>query len=49
MGKEFRFQNAMQKGETATNKFHYQIKCPEKSFEKYLDDMGALIVEFYDA
>ena len=32
-----------------TNKFKYDIKTPEKTFEKYLDDMGALIVDFHDA
>ena len=38
----------MKKGETVTNKFKYDIKCPEKSFEKYLDDMSVLIVDFFD-
>lgn len=36
------------KGETVSNKFRYDIKCPEKSFEKYLDDMGVLVVDFFD-
>jgi hypothetical protein len=40
--------NAMKKGETVSNKFKYEIKCPERSFEKYLDDMGVLIVDFFD-
>ena len=31
-----------------TNKFKYDIKCPEKVFEKYLDDMGVLVVDFFD-
>jgi hypothetical protein len=39
----------MQKKEMATNKFKYDIKTPEKTFEKYLDDMGSLIADFYDA
>ncbi len=36
------------KGETVTNKYRYDIKCPEKTFEKYLDDMGVLVVDFFD-
>lgn len=41
--------NAMdKKNETVTNKFEYQIKCPEKTFEKYLDDMGVLVIDFFD-
>lgn len=31
------------------NTFTYDIKCPEKSFEAYLDDMGALMIDLYDA
>jgi len=31
-----------------TNKFKYDIKCPEKTFEKYLDDMGVLVIDFFD-
>jgi hypothetical protein len=31
------------------NKFRYEIKCPEKTFEKYLDDMGVLVIDFYDS
>ena len=38
----------MKKKEIITNKFRYDIKCPEKSFEKYLDDMGVLIIDFFD-
>ena len=38
----------MKKGETMTKKFKYDINCPEKVFEKYLDDMGMLIVDFFD-
>lgn len=45
----YRFANGMQKKEQVTNKFKYDIKAPEKTFEKYLDDMGVLIVDFYDA
>lgn len=37
----------MKQKETATNKFKYTINCPEQSFEKYLDDMGALVIDFY--
>ena len=39
----------MKKKEQVTNKMKYDIKCPEKSFEKYLDDMGVLIVDIYDS
>lgn len=35
--------------EKNSNKFKYDIKCPEKTFEKYLDDMGVLVVDFFDA
>ena len=35
------------KKETASNKYRYQINCPEPSFERYIDDMGALVVDFY--
>jgi hypothetical protein len=38
----------MRKGEKNSNKFRYDIRCPEKTFEKYLDDMGVLIVDFFD-
>ena len=39
----------MKKKEQVINKFKYDIKTPEKTFEKYLDDMGVLIIDFYDA
>ena len=43
-----KFKNGMKpKKETAANKYKYVINCPEPSFEKYLDDMGALVVDFY--
>jgi hypothetical protein len=35
------------KKETAANKYKYIVNCPEPSLEKYIDDMGALIVDFY--
>lgn len=38
----------MKKKEIITNKFKYDVKCPEKSFEKYLDDMGVLVIDFFD-
>lgn len=37
----------MKTKETAVNKFKYSINCPEPSFEKYIDDMGALVIDFY--
>ncbi|CDW78943.1 c2 domain-containing protein 3 [Stylonychia lemnae] len=40
--------NGQKKNETMTNKFKYDIKCPEKTFEKYLDDMGVLVIDFFD-
>ena len=43
-----RFANGMKKKEQAINKIKYDLVCPEKSFEKYLDDMGTLVVDFYD-
>jgi hypothetical protein len=44
----FRFANSMKKGEKVTNKYRYQVKCPERILERYLDDMGVLIVDFFD-
>ena len=38
----------MSKGEKVTNKFRFDIRSPERSFEKYLDDMGVLVVDFFD-
>ena len=32
-----------------TNKFKYDVRTPERTFENYLDDMGVLIVDFYDS
>ena len=31
------------------NTFTYEIRCPEASFEAYLDDMGPLMIDVYDA
>ena len=43
-----KFKNGMKpKKETATNKYKYVVNCPEPSLERYIDDMGALIVDFY--
>jgi len=43
-----KFKNGMkQKRETATTKYRYVINCPEPAFERYIDDMGALVVNFY--
>jgi len=44
----YRCMNGMRKGEKVTNKFRYDVLTPEKTFEKYLDDMGVLIVDFFD-
>ena len=45
-----KFANGMKKSkETASNKYRFPINCPEPTFEKYLDDMGALIIDFYSA
>jgi len=38
----------MKKGEKVLNKFRYQVRCPERMFERYLDDMGVLVVDFFD-
>jgi hypothetical protein len=43
-----KFQNGMkQKRESAVNTFKYSLMVPEPSFEKYIDDMGALVIDFY--
>ena len=43
-----KFKNGLkQKKETATTKYRYVINCPEPAFERYIDDMGALVVNFY--
>ena len=45
-----KFKNGMKnKKESASSQFKYSIHCPEPSFEKYVDDMGALVVDFYSA
>jgi hypothetical protein len=38
----------MRKGEKITNKFRYEVRAPERTLEKYLDDMGVLVVDFFD-
>lgn len=43
-----RFANAVGKGEKVSNKFKYQVRCTERTLERYLDDMGVLIVDFFD-
>jgi|TARA_B110000285_G_C15115753_1_gene613960 hypothetical protein len=35
------------KKETAANKYRYGVNAPEPSFERYIDDMGALVIDFY--
>lgn len=40
--------NAMKGQDKMSNKYAFEIKCPEKSFERYLDDMGALVIDFFD-
>ena len=44
-----KFKNGMKsnKKETSSNKYRYSINCPEPSFERYVDDMGALVIDFY--
>lgn len=34
--------------EKMSNKFAFDVRCPEKSFERYLDDMGGLTADFFD-
>ena len=38
----------MKKGEKVSNKYKYNLICPERTFERYLDDMGVLVVDFFD-
>ena len=38
----------MKKNEKVTNKYRDQVRCPERMFERYLDDMGVLLVDFFD-
>lgn len=40
--------NAMGPKEKMSNKFAYEVRCPEKAFESYLDDMGKLTCDFFD-
>jgi hypothetical protein len=43
-----KFANGMKpKKETAANKYRYGVNAPEPSFERYIDDMGALVIDFY--
>ena len=44
-----KFMNKMNQGESTTNKYQYELKCSEKIFERYLDDMSLLILSVYDA
>lgn len=39
----------MKENEKCTNKYMYELKCPEKIFERYLDDMCVLTITFWDA
>jgi hypothetical protein len=41
--------NKMGPKEKSTNKFSYEVKVPEKVFERYLDDMGVLTINIFDA
>jgi hypothetical protein len=38
----------MGKGEKVINKYKYEVRTPERTFEKYIDDMGVLVVDFFD-
>tara|TARA_B110000285_G_C14773527_1_gene445130 strand:- start:2 stop:595 length:594 start_codon:yes stop_codon:yes gene_type:complete len=43
-----KFKNGLKaRKETAADRHKYVINCPESSFEKYMDDMGALAIDFY--
>ena len=43
-----KFKNGLKtKKETAVNTFKYSLMVPEPSFEKYIDDMGAIVIDFY--
>ena len=43
-----KFKNGLKpKKETAAHTFKYQVMVPETSFERYIDDMGALVIDFY--
>ena len=43
-----KFKNGIKpKKETAATKYKYVINCPEPAFERYVDDMGALVINFY--
>ena len=43
-----KFKNGLKsRKETAVDKYKYAVNCPEPSFEKYVDDMGALVIDFY--
>ena len=49
-GVYLKFQNALDGGSgAATNEYSYDIRCPEQMFEQYLDDMGSLVIDFYDS
>ena len=44
-----KFRNSRESAEEiATHMFKYDIHVPEKSFEQYIDDMGALLIDFYN-
>lgn len=44
-----KFKNGIKsKKEQASTMYKYNINVPEASFEQYADDMGALIIDFYN-
>lgn len=44
-----KFQNGIKsKKEQASTVFNYNVMVPESSFSQYIDDMGALIIDFYN-
>ncbi len=47
-GLYLKFQNGLKlRKETAAFRYKYVVNCPEPSLERYLDDMGALVIDFY--
>ena len=43
-----KFKNKCAQGAQNANKYCYQLLTSEKVLEKYLDDMGVLLIQFYD-
>jgi hypothetical protein len=47
-GLYLKFANMLIKKKDQSNKYMFEVKTPERAFEKYLDDMGVLTINIFD-